>query len=132
MTECTFCSIVARQAPVTMIREWEDVIAIRPLDPVTPGHVLVIPHQHVADAGADPAVAGRVMVAAAELVGEMPAANIITSRGAAATQTQFHLHLHVVPRQRGDGLPLPWTPQQAAARRNLHVVKDHGRTQAPS
>ncbi|MEU8435472.1 hypothetical protein AB0F18_21670 [Streptomyces sp. NPDC029216] len=25
-----------------------------------------------------------------------------------------HLHVHVVPRQDGDDLPLPWTPQHAA------------------
>lgn len=34
--------------------------------------------------------------------------NLITSRGAAATQSVFHLHLHLVPRTEGDGLALPW------------------------
>lgn len=43
---------------------------------------------------------------------EHEAANLITSRGGAATQTVFHLHVHVVPREAGDGLALPWTPQQ--------------------
>lgn len=42
----------------------------------------------------------------------VPAANIITSRGSAATQTVYHLHLHVVPRREGDGLGLPWTDRQ--------------------
>jgi histidine triad (HIT) family protein len=112
--KCVFCEIVAGRAPASLVREWPEVIAIRPLDPVTPGHALVIPHTHVADVGSDPAVSARTMAAAAELAGELPAANVITSRGAAATQTVYHLHLHVVPRQPGDGLPLPWTPQHAA------------------
>ncbi|WP_433183155.1 HIT family protein [Actinoallomurus sp. CA-150999] len=114
---CVFCSIVAGKAPASMVREWPDAIAFRPLDPVTPGHVLVIPREHVADVGTDPAVSAITMAAAAELAAELPSANVITSRGAAATQTVFHLHLHVVPREHGDGLPLPWTPQHAAAQR---------------
>ncbi|MCG5215856.1 HIT domain-containing protein [Streptosporangium soli] len=112
---CVFCAIVAGQAPSTMIREWPEVIAIAPRSGgVTPGHVLVIPREHVADVGTDPAVSALTMAAAAQLAGELPAANVITSKGSAATQTVYHLHLHVVPRVAGDDLPLPWTPQHAA------------------
>jgi histidine triad (HIT) family protein len=96
-----------------VVREWPEVIAIRPRHPVTTGHTLVIPFAHVADVGTDPAVSARTMAAAAQLAGELEAANVITSRGAAATQTVRHLHLHVVPREYGDGLPLPWTPQHS-------------------
>lgn len=110
--DCVFCAIAAGQAPATIVHEWDDTIAIVPRGGVTDGHVLVIPRTHVPDAGTDPEVTARTMARAAELMAEHPAANIITSRGAAATQTVFHLHVHVVPRQDGDGLPLPWTPQQ--------------------
>jgi histidine triad (HIT) family protein len=99
-----------------VLREWPDAIAILPHHPVVDGHVLVLPKTHVTDVADDPVVSGRVMVAAAELAAEHPACNVITSRGAAATQSVFHLHLHIVPRRSGDGLPLPWTPQQAARR----------------
>lgn len=116
MSACIFCDIVAGTAPATIVREWPDAIAIRPRGGVNDGHVLVIPRVHVADAGVDPVVSAATMAAAAELMAEHPAANIITSRGVAATQTVFHLHIHVVPREDGDGLPLPWTPQQEAAR----------------
>jgi diadenosine tetraphosphate (Ap4A) HIT family hydrolase len=37
--------------------------------------------------------------------------NLITSDGAAATQTVKHLHVHIVPRRDGDGLTLPWSTQ---------------------
>ncbi len=106
---CVFCAIVAGRAPATVVRDWPGAIAIRPLSPVVPGHVLVVPRAHVADAGTDPEVSALAMACAAELAADLPAANIITSKGAAATQTVFHLHLHVVPRERGDGLTLPWT-----------------------
>ncbi|MFJ1790003.1 HIT family protein [Streptomyces anulatus] len=112
VASCVFCGIIAGIAPADVVREWDDVIAIRPLDPVTPGHVLVIPHTHVADVGESPLVSARTMACAAELAAVLPAANVITSKGRAATQTVAHLHLHVVPRTAGDTLPLPWTPQQ--------------------
>ncbi|WP_078890892.1 HIT family protein [Streptomyces sp. NRRL B-1381] len=112
---CVFCRIVAGHAPADVVREWGDVIAIRPLNPVTPGHVLVIPHTHVADVGELPGVSARTMACAAELAAGLPAVNVITSKGAAATQTVAHLHLHIVPRTAGDALPLPWTPGQHSA-----------------
>lgn len=111
-SNCVFCAIVSQRSPATVIYEWPDAVAIVPLNPVTEGHVLVIPRSHVDDAGVDPVVTASVMARAAELVTALPDANIITSKGAAATQTVFHLHVHVVPRRDGDELPLPWTPQQ--------------------
>lgn len=116
---CVFCRIVAGTEPGVMVREWPDAVAFLPLDPVTGGHVLVVPRVHVADAAENPAVTGMVFARAAELAGEREgngAFNLITSRGAVATQTVFHLHAHITPRAAGDGLPLPWTPQQVAAR----------------
>ncbi|UJW36968.1 HIT domain-containing protein (plasmid) [Saccharothrix sp. AJ9571] len=115
MRACAFCSIVAGDAPATVVRRWKSVIAIRPRrGGVNDGHVLVIPHQHVTDVGTDPAVAATAMAAAAELASELPACNVITSKGRTASQTVFHLHIHIVPRREGDNLPLPWTPQQEA------------------
>lgn len=106
--ECIFCAIIGGQKPAEVVREWADHIAIAPRHPVAPGHTLVIPRLHVADAGADPAVSAETMAAAAELADDLRPANIITSLGAEASQTVFHLHLHVVPRRPDDQLALPW------------------------
>ena len=115
MKRCTFCAIAAGESPAVIVREWPDALAIRPRSGgVNKGHVLVLPRVHVEDAGTDPDVTAVVMRRAAELMAEHPAANLITSKGDAATQTVFHAHVHVVPRQAGDGLPLPWTPQHTA------------------
>jgi len=111
---CVFCKIVAGKAPATVVAEWPDAIAIIPLDPVPTrapggqGHVLVLPRAHVADAGQDPVVTGMTFARAAELLAGLPAGNLITSKGEAATQTVFHLHAHVVFRADGDDLQLPW------------------------
>nr|WP_083472580.1 HIT family protein [Kibdelosporangium phytohabitans] len=101
--------------PATIVREWKDALAVRPRSGgVHAGHVLILPRVHVPDAGTDPIVTAAVMARAAELMADIPSANLVTSKGAPATQSVYHLHVHVVPREPGDGLPLPWTPQHAA------------------
>ncbi|MFJ3283286.1 HIT family protein [Streptomyces halstedii] len=120
--DCVFCAIAAGTAPATVLRAWDDAIAFKPRGGVNDGHTLVIPRTHVADWIENPAITGAIATRAAELAQELGLAvgNLITSAGEEATQTVFHLHLHLVPRQRNDGLPLPWTPQQEAARKVGH------------
>jgi histidine triad (HIT) family protein len=105
---CVFC---ARIAAGDFERTWLGVVAFAPLNPVIPGHMLVVPKRHVADVAADPWQSAMTMSAAAKLAWEIGECNIITSRGTSATQSVYHLHLHVVPRRPGDGLALPWTGQ---------------------
>jgi histidine triad (HIT) family protein len=108
--DCVFCRIVAGIDPAEMVSSFADAIVIHPLNPVTPGHILIVPRRHVRDAGEDPQVTAKVMAVAAIYVAGCSSANLITSKGVAATQTVYHMHVHVVPREDGDGLHLPWTP----------------------
>lgn len=107
---CVFCAIVRGEAEATIAWRWADAMAIVPLNPVAPGHTLIIPTVHVIDALEQPDVTGKAFAHAAEYAKwqDAPAYNLITSAGGAATQTVFHLHVHVVPRRPGDGLKLPW------------------------
>jgi histidine triad (HIT) family protein len=107
--DCVFCEIVADWPNRDMIRVWPDALAFIPLNPVTRGHLLVIPRAHVPDLTTDYVVSGSVMQRAAELADSCYPCNVITSAGPEATQTIRHLHLHVVPRREDDGLRLPWT-----------------------
>jgi histidine triad (HIT) family protein len=99
--KCPFCEIVAGRAPAEIFHEWDDALAIVPLNPVTEGHLLVIPKVHVADVGHDPDVSAATMQRAAQLAASQWC-NVITSRGRVATQSVFHLHVHLVPRAEGD------------------------------
>jgi histidine triad (HIT) family protein len=113
MTDCPFCARIAAGEYEISDRF---AVAFEPLNPVTEGHLLVVPRKHVPDAGSSPLAAGRTMELAATIVGPLEFAdshyNLITSAGTAATQTVRHLHIHIVPRREGDGLHLPWTGQQ--------------------
>lgn len=106
---CVFCEIVARRAPAKVASEWSDALAIVPLGPVIPGHLLIIPKTHVIDAAADPAVTAQVMRRAAwyARISGRPF-NLITSAGREATQSIDHLHVHYVPRAADDLLMVPW------------------------
>lgn len=107
MIDCVFC---ARVANADFEYAWKHAVAFAPLNPVTPGHMLVVPRVHVPDFASNPFVTARVIKAAALLAGNLfEDCNLITSRGSAATQSVFHLHIHLVPRHAGDGLALPWT-----------------------
>ncbi|GAB3224210.1 hypothetical protein GCM10027447_12600 [Glycomyces halotolerans] len=110
---CVFCKIVRHEAPAEYVAEWPEAIAFKPLAPVTPGHVLVAPAMHAVDFAQNLVVTSAVMARAASLANTLPHNdwNLITSKGAAATQTVGHLHVHLVPRCEGDGLALPWTGQ---------------------
>lgn len=108
MAKCPFCNY---SGPSPVLREYEDAIVFEPLNPVTPGHLLVVPRVHVEDVGTNPEVSAAVMRRVAEYIQEagIRQCNIITSRGGDATQTVFHLHVHIVPRGPEDGLKLPWS-----------------------
>ena len=105
MSGCVFCDY---SGPSEIIYEHEGVFIIEPINPVTPGHLLVIPRQHVPNAAYDPELTGWVFEVAARFSGREPF-NLITSSGREATQTVNHLHVHYVPRQPDDGLMLPWS-----------------------
>lgn len=116
--QCVFCAIVTGQAPAETVWTSARSIAIVPLNPVTSGHILVLPRRHVDDAYADGYATmtttrdAAVWASRAATVDDRYASvNLITSVGRPATQTVRHLHVHVVPRTHGDGLHLPWTGQ---------------------
>jgi histidine triad (HIT) family protein len=119
VNDCPFCDFegeVLHEYQVVIAEGDRDglgnVIVFEPLNPVTPGHVLLVPRAHVADFAVNPILSAHVMACAATYVLEADVGdcNLITSRGEDATQTVRHLHVHVVPRKAGDELALPWTP----------------------
>ena len=112
MNDCVFCEITAGKAPATIVEQTLATITIEPHNPVTLGHVLTIPRDHVTDAKHKPIVTAATMLAAANYARTIGDCNLITSCGPAATQTVLHLHIHVVPRRPGDGLALPWSGQE--------------------
>lgn len=130
---CPFCDYAG---PSEVMREYAyllgghnldepiPVFVIEPVSPVTPGHVLIVPRRHVENFVADHEAAAACMMGASDFAIDAgyEDCNVITSRGAAATQSVNHLHVHLVPRFAGDGLKLPWTPERECGARP-HVIR---------
>lgn len=111
MSDCLFCSIAAGDIPATVVASDDDVVAFRDIDPQAPVHVLVVPRSHFANAGelaqADPALAGKLLSAAASVARAEGLADyrIVMNTGAGAGQSVFHVHAHVL-----GGRDLTWPP----------------------
>lgn len=99
---------------------YEDATAIAFLDiqPVNPGHVLVVPREHYEVVQDIPRrVGAHLYDVSTRLIPVVQAAsgatdmNIVVNSGAAAGQNVMHYHIHLIPRRQGDGfdvqLPFP-------------------------
>ncbi|MDR2141012.1 MAG: HIT family protein [Deltaproteobacteria bacterium] len=113
MGNCVFCDIVGGRIPSIRVHEDEDFIALMDINPLTPGHLLLIPRQHFTStldmpepllAKALP-LAKRLAEAAILGVGAS-AFNIIINNGVESGQAVPHWHLHIVPRKSHQELPL--------------------------
>jgi diadenosine tetraphosphate (Ap4A) HIT family hydrolase len=105
MSSCPFCHL----EPSRIITASRSAIAFKDAFPLTEGHTLVVPRQHVDSIYALPAeeladlwafVAEVRQLLAREL--NISAFNVGVNDGALAGQTIEHAHVHVIPRRPGD------------------------------
>jgi HKD family nuclease len=103
--DCPFCTI----GPERIAFSWSHGHAIWDGFPVSPGHLLIIPHRHAAtwdDLTAEEKSAFVVAIDQAMFAVRARHApdgfNVGFNLGGVAGQTVFHFHLHVIPRYSGD------------------------------
>jgi len=106
---CIFCGIVAGTVPASIVMADALTLAFLDVRQFHPGHVLVIPREHVPDIrSATDATAAAVMRTAARVARAVdrvfPADGLSLwhSAGEGANQEVPHLHVHVHPRRLGD------------------------------
>ena len=108
---CVFCDIVAGREEASVVHEDEHVVAFMDIQPVTDGHVLVVPRRHAGcledldeDVGARVFRTGHRLARALRRSGlPCEGVNMFLADGEAAFQEVFHVHLHVFPRIADDG-----------------------------
>jgi histidine triad (HIT) family protein len=108
---CPFCGIVVGRITASVVHSDDATLAFMDLRQFHPGHVLVIPRQHVADIRVvDEATASAVMATVVRVAGAVDVAfpsdglSIWHSAGEGANQEVPHLHFHIHPRRFGDAV----------------------------
>lgn len=110
-----FDKILAGEIPCHRVYEDEHVLAFLDINPLSPGHTLVIPKESKAQLHelSDDAAAslGRVLPRLCRAVCAATGAtsyNVLQNNGAAAHQAVFHVHFHIIPRRGERGLGIGW------------------------
>ncbi len=113
--DCIFCKIIRGQIPSFKLYEDERTLAFMDINPVNPGHALVVPKFHSPDLFQTPddwlavtMAAARRVATAIQAVLEPHGLNLLQANGPGAAQSVFHLHLHVIPRAKADNLLMNW------------------------
>ena len=133
MADTIFSKILSGAIPCHRVYEDDHVLAFLDINPVSPGHTLVIPKIAVAtvDQMSDDSAAavGRVLPRIARAVLKATGTrefNILQNNGAGAHQAVFHVHFHIIPKHAdGRGLGVGWKPgklEDAAARQLLSAI----------
>jgi histidine triad (HIT) family protein len=109
--DCNFCKLINRELPISIIYEDEKILGFMDIQPINPGHLLVIPKTHATNLKElEPEIGGHMFKTAMRLSENLRASgikcegvNLFLADGEAAGQDVFHVHLHVIPRFLGDG-----------------------------
>lgn len=130
-THCTFCDLIRGAGEVSVCYEDAAALAFMDIQPVNPGHLLVVPRAHYESLRDLPTDLGMhlfdVAMRLGPVVREVSGAdgmNIVVSSGAAAGQDVFHYHIHVIPRREGDNfeIKLPFGDSEMPDRYHLDAM----------
>lgn len=106
MSDCIFCESNLQRAP---IRTFDNCYVLEDAYPVSKGHLLIIPKEHVLDwFSASKPLQLELLDALSEMKQYLEdkhqpdGYNIGMNCGNAAGQSIMHLHIHLIPRYQGD------------------------------
>jgi histidine triad (HIT) family protein len=120
MAETVFSKILRGELPSHKIYEDALVLAFLDVNPLSHGHILVIPKEpaETLDQLSDDASAaiGRVLprlCRAMKKITGVQAFNVLENNGSGANQAVFHVHFHIIPKPDADqGLGIRWVPRK--------------------
>lgn len=134
MDDCIFCNILSGTLPASIVHQDNLCTALLDIQPINPGHTLVVPNSHATyladldqERGAHLFHTAQRVAAALRRAGiHCEGVNLLLADGEAAGQEVFHVHLHVVPRFAGDGFGFKFPSKDTAKpeRRALDSVAE--------
>ncbi len=132
MNDCIFCAIVTGKAPASIVYEDEVVCSFLTIGPVNPGHLLVIPKQHVPllsdldeKTGMHLFKVTMQMSKALRHSGlQCEGINLFLADGEAAFQEVLHVHMHIFPRFQGDSFKIDANWESRPSRPELDEIAE--------
>jgi histidine triad (HIT) family protein len=132
MADTIFSKILRGEIPCHKVYEDERVFAFLDINPLSRGHVLVIPKEpaETLDRLSDESAAalGRVLprlCRAMKRVTGVDNYNVLENNGTGAHQAVFHVHFHLIPKPNADeGLGIKWVPQKLDAATGAALAKE--------
>ena len=116
---CLFCDIAARRIAASAVYEDDDVMAFLDINPLAPGHVLLITKAHCETLLDVPRNTFSALFSAAQKIAEAQikvlgaeGVNWLQNSGKAAGQEILHFHIHLIPRMVDDGVGWNWKPSR--------------------
>src|SRR3989338_6070124 len=101
MDTCVFCKIRDGQIPAMRVYEDERTLCIMDINPLSPGHCLVLTKAHAV-------TLYEVDTADLQAALQPEGLNVLQANGPAAFQSVPHFHLHLIPRWMRDGKGFDW------------------------
>jgi histidine triad (HIT) family protein len=129
--QCVFCEIIHGTSPASLVYQDDTVVAFMDIQPITQGHMLVMPREHAVlmteineSAAMRTFRVARKLAAVARHTLGASGVNLLVMDGEAAYQDVPHFHVHVIPRYAGDGfgLTFPDTYEHPPARAQLDAI----------
>ncbi len=119
METCIFCKIIKGDIPCTKVYEDENVISFLDIAPANKGHSLVVPKEHYDTLIEAPEEIINYSLKVAKKVARAMSSslanegfNVLINNNKVAGQLVPHVHIHIIPRFKGDGIRLNWSPKK--------------------
>ncbi|MCL1890301.1 MAG: HIT family protein [Desulfovibrionaceae bacterium] len=112
---CIFCKIIQGELPCAKVYEDAQTLAFLDLNPLSPGHTLLLPKVHADTLLSLDSGSGEALIQAMRKIGQAMITglgaegfNCLQNNFSAAGQEVMHLHWHIIPRNRADQLAFRW------------------------
>lgn len=133
--DCIFCKIIRKEIPAQKLYEDAHTLAILDINPISPGHTLLLSKAHnETTLDTPPEVFAALTRASYPVISAILAGtkaegyNILINNHKCAGQLIPHLHWHIIPRHSNDNIHFHWHPttyQKGEMEKIAEAIRKH-------
>ncbi|MGB1314575.1 MAG: HIT family protein [Chitinophagales bacterium] len=127
MNNCIFCEIIAKKADANIVFENDTVVAFLDIDPISDGHILVVPKNHIRDIHTlDEKTGSEIMKIAKKMADIIK--NTFNFNGIMLMEVNGdfqdvpHFHMHVFGRNKENDIKFQYPQNQKTSKIELNKI----------